>query len=231
MKKRNSSHRRGFTLIEVLVVMVILGVLMLIGLPILRSFLLRSQMVAFGTQLQSTIQRARSEAVKQGFPVVVQLQPDDNRIRAYVDIPAFDGTGARTDTPLTFEPEVGLLAPETDRILFEVRFPNAVILGSPVGEDLIDGMTNISAGPPETADVSERVLVFNPNGSAGALGAFRFAAPGESKNYLEAEVEFVSTGKTTLKKWDCNDSVWRSRNDAVSGRPAWEWYQKFSGSC
>ena len=230
MRKRTIARQRGFTLIEMLVVVVITAVLMLIGIPVLQGILARAQVVTFGTKIQSTLQRARFEAIKQGFPVVVQLQPDDNKIWAYIDVPAFDGDGARTDTPLTLEPEEGLLPVETDRVLFEVNLPSAVVFDAPGAEPLIEGMTNISGGPPEGADLTELVLVFTPNGSVDALGAFRFAARGSTNNFLETRVEFASTGKSSLLKYDCEDNTWRYRDENLEGKPAWTWYRS-GGAC
>lgn len=232
MQKRAFRGRSGFTLIEMLIVVVIVGVLMTIGIPLLRETLLRAQIVSFGTQVQSSFQRARYDAIKLGLPVVVQILPDEAEMRAYVDVPAFDPAGARTDPPLVFQPEVGLQSAETDRVLFRTPLPNAVVFEAPAAEDQIDGLTNISGGAVEDADPSERVLVFGPDGAVQDLGAFRFGARGNSKNFLEARLEFASTGKTSLLKYDCKDSVWRFRDEEVPGRKkAWEWYGRFSGAC
>ena len=228
MKKRTRSAREGFTLIEALIVVVIAGILMTIGLPKLRETMLQAQMVSFGTEIQSVFQRARFEAIRRGLPVVVQMVPDERRIRAYVDVPAFDDDGNRTDVPLELAPEVGLLEPETDHVLFDVRVPNAVVFDAPGAEELIDGMTNISGRAPEDALPSELVLVFSSTGAAQDLGAFRFRGQGSANNFLEARVDFASTGKTTLRKWDCDDSVWRSRDEEVIGRKAWIWYGYFA---
>lgn len=232
MQKRAHERRSGFTLIEMLIVLVVAMVLMTIGIPVLRGTLLRAQVASFATQLQSTFQSARFEAIKQGLPVVVQIVPDEGLVRTYVDVPAFDAAGVRTDTPFALEPEPGLQNIETDRVLLQLTTPNAVIFDAPAGEDTVVGMTNISGGAPEDADLSERVLVFNADGAVQALGAFRFAARGDSKNFLEARLDFAATGKSSLLKYDCKDSVWRLRDEDVPGRTnAWEWYGRFSGGC
>lgn len=230
MRKKSLSRQRGFTLIELLIVIVIVGVMTLIGIPVLRGILIQSQMVTFGSQIQSAMQRARFEAIKTGFPVVVQLQPNERAVRAYVDIPALDIDGARTDTPFVFEPVDGLSFRETDNVLFTIQLPRAADFIAPAAEPVVDGMTNISGGAPDEAEASERVLVFNPDGSAATLGAFRFGDQQLGMNFLEARVQFVASGKMVLQKYDCNDDVWRRKDDDVDDGKAWTWYQ-FGDSC
>jgi prepilin-type N-terminal cleavage/methylation domain-containing protein len=67
MKTRN----RGFTLLELMVVLVIAGVLLGIGVPGMRSFILNGRMTAAANDLMAALHLARSEAIKRRVPVVV----------------------------------------------------------------------------------------------------------------------------------------------------------------
>lgn len=61
-----SRFGRGFTLIEVLVVVAIMGIVMAIGLPGLRSMMDNQKMKSATFDLVTTVMQARSEAIKYG---------------------------------------------------------------------------------------------------------------------------------------------------------------------
>lgn len=63
--KRNFQHS-GFTLIEVLVVVLLLGIMSIIGAPGMLGFLRRSKVSAAESQLQGALQEIQREAIKRG---------------------------------------------------------------------------------------------------------------------------------------------------------------------
>jgi len=62
---------RGFTLVEMMVVIAILAVLVAIGVPNVREYILDARVSTQGTELVSDLAFARSEAVSRGRSVVV----------------------------------------------------------------------------------------------------------------------------------------------------------------
>ncbi len=54
----------GFTLTELLITLAIVGILMTVGVPSLRSFMQRNQLIASSNELLSAFHVARSEAIK-----------------------------------------------------------------------------------------------------------------------------------------------------------------------
>ncbi len=62
---------RGLTLIELMVVLVIAAILLTVGLPSLVSFIQSNRVATEISSLDSDLQFARSEAIKQGIPVSV----------------------------------------------------------------------------------------------------------------------------------------------------------------
>ncbi|CAK0772578.1 type IV fimbrial biogenesis protein FimT [Gammaproteobacteria bacterium] len=61
----------GFTLTEIMVTLGVAGIVLVIGVPSLRSVMQTNQVVAHSNDFLSALSRARSEAVTKGFPVVV----------------------------------------------------------------------------------------------------------------------------------------------------------------
>lgn len=67
---------RGFTLVELLVVMVIIGILMSAAVPMFSSYVARNEINSEITAFSSSLRLARSEAIKRLVPVTVC--PSDN---------------------------------------------------------------------------------------------------------------------------------------------------------
>ncbi|SNY98619.1 GspH/FimT family pseudopilin [Halomonas sp. hl-4] len=68
-------RQRGFTLIELMLVLVIAALLMLIAVPSFSTFMARQQLAGDVNQLQSVMTFARSEAIKQRQPITVKFSP------------------------------------------------------------------------------------------------------------------------------------------------------------
>jgi type IV fimbrial biogenesis protein FimT len=67
---------RGLTLIELMVVLVVAAILLTVGLPSLVSFIQSNRVATEISSLDSDLQFARSEAIKQGIPVSVCASSD-----------------------------------------------------------------------------------------------------------------------------------------------------------
>ena len=61
----------GFTLIELMIALAILGILLAVGLPSLKSFMQSSQTVASTNELIAAFNVARSEAIKRNISVTI----------------------------------------------------------------------------------------------------------------------------------------------------------------
>lgn len=65
------SRSRGFTLIELMITLMVVGVLVGVAVPSFQALMTRNRLVAEINELVGTLQFARSEAVKRGQDVVV----------------------------------------------------------------------------------------------------------------------------------------------------------------
>lgn len=73
-----SPKASGFTLIELMVVVTIIGVLLGVGVPAFRDATLSSKLSGYANSLVASIRTARSEAIKRNSRVVVCLSSNGN---------------------------------------------------------------------------------------------------------------------------------------------------------
>ena len=114
------ASRRGFTLIEVMIVVVVTGLLFLIGLPRLRDGVLRNNVYQERAAVSSLYSRARAVSIEQGrmgylarngnrITVLVRLTPSGaawaDTIGVVEDLNArFGVTVTATDDTIRFDP-------------------------------------------------------------------------------------------------------------------------------
>lgn len=68
-------NQRGFTLIELILVLAIAALLMMLAAPAFSTFMARQQLSGDVNQIQSVLTFARSEAIKQRQPITVKFSP------------------------------------------------------------------------------------------------------------------------------------------------------------
>lgn len=69
-------NRSGFTLIELMITIAVLAILAAIALPSFKSTLERRQIIGAAENLQTDLQYARSEAIKQNQTILFQFDVD-----------------------------------------------------------------------------------------------------------------------------------------------------------
>ena len=194
------SRQAGFTLIESLIVLAVIGILILISAPAFLNMLNRFKLSGTTRELASLMQAARLEAIKMNAPAHVNYDPTSNNFFAFVDL----------------DRDEVLLAPP-DRILGgRVIVPRKVDFWGPTdvaanGANAIDGWDS-----PPTARLGP---IFRPDGSVDRAGAFRLRDSND--NFLEVRVATPATGRIVLRKWFPAESAFYLNGE--SGRK-WVWY-------
>ena len=85
-------RQSGFTLVEVLVAMAIMGILMAVAMPEVASFLQTNKMKAAASDVFSGVQLARAEAVRRNLPVQFGLTASPVALNA-VAAPVYSASG------------------------------------------------------------------------------------------------------------------------------------------
>jgi type IV fimbrial biogenesis protein FimT len=70
-ERRRGAMSRGFTLIELMVAIMVLGILLGVAVPSFRDAALSSRLTAYANDLVASAQIARSEAIKRNAPVTL----------------------------------------------------------------------------------------------------------------------------------------------------------------
>jgi prepilin-type N-terminal cleavage/methylation domain-containing protein len=98
-----AGNRKGFTLVEMIVVVAMIGLIMAITLPNFAGFLRRERIMGLRSQLVSDLYYARSLAIANRRTFAVEFQPGEYRI-----VDTSDGSVERTiEAPRGVEFEAG----------------------------------------------------------------------------------------------------------------------------
>jgi type IV fimbrial biogenesis protein FimT len=92
------SENQGFTLIELMVGVVLVSILLSIGVPMFRDFILAQKLRATSSDLSRTVITARSEAVKRNR--TVEVTPDGDGWGAGWTVNELDSASAIVEPPL-----------------------------------------------------------------------------------------------------------------------------------
>lgn len=198
--------RRGFTLIEMLVVMAIMLALVALGIPALQLAMHESKIRGITTEVTVLMRQARIDAIKTSGQGVVQIIPstgagDPGHVRAFSD----RNSNATLDAG---EPVLG-----------NIPLPTGISFVDCAGKtdkDSVDGFFTDPAGGPNLA-------VFTGSGSLKVdedknvtEGAFRFGDP--YGNVMEVFVKPITTAKIQIRK--CEAGAYVANNENAK---AWTW--------
>jgi prepilin-type N-terminal cleavage/methylation domain-containing protein len=126
------SHRRGFTLIEMMLTVAIIGILAALAYPVLIRQRPRAQLLGTTTELFSLLRNARQNALATGRNTVVMLFPQapssergTGRV-VVVEDPANTWFGGTAPNFQTFS---ATASPRADSLIGVLEFPNGITVG------------------------------------------------------------------------------------------------------
>lgn len=193
------AQERGFTLIEMLVVLAILSIAALFSMPYLFAQIQRSKLLGVTSQVSGLMRLARMDAIKYSRCAAVGINLSTRKVNAFSD-------------------KDGDCLPDAGEEIGEVILPNSVVFGAPgdvcnlTGEASFQGFSTWAGNP--------NMALFRSDGSIDATGAFCFKSEAMgtgAPNYLEVSVAPAATARIALRKWESTDWI---END---GTGAWKW--------
>jgi len=214
MPRKHLKRRGGFTLIEALVVVAIVGIAALILVPALQKFMHRSRMEGFVRQVAQVMNQGRLESIRRGANVIVRIDTTNNDVVAFADV---DGVNAGDPPDMLYNPVAGVSDPKrTDYEVSRVHIPGDIQRIAPGTQKTEDGFTT---DPTSTTD---GIAVFQSTGGVIDEGSFRFGD--DLDNYLEVRVAPAATARIALRMW--NPSLPANPNDPA---PNNHWYEPGEG--
>jgi prepilin-type N-terminal cleavage/methylation domain-containing protein len=235
-------EERGFSLLEVLITVAILGLLSLLAAPFAGKIIRRSQTLAAYSSMRQALAAARLQAVKRGVNVVVlfsvtpekkiQMHTFQDRANTEAALTAAQEAAASNFEQDTFGPPTD---PTNEPTLGEFLLPSTVVVWKQGGtkDDTGAGIAFDEYTPPGslTSDpaLTDRVA-FLPTGgiappedtttsglpnSAGGRGIY--VADFAGKNYFRVTVDSDVSGRLRVEKYQADAPV----GYRASG---WTWY-------
>ena len=234
---RQRRGQRGYTLIELAVVGLILGIISVVAIPALHTVIRRAKLEGLTREIAVALQGARQESIKMGVDVVVQFRNSTDSEAA--SLLAF------ADIPVGIDPPNRIFEPDDTKPHRSVDYQVArTFLGNPrrnkqmrfdfaAPADATDGSFWGFSDAEETGDpLADKIIIFRPDGSIEERGGFRFgdyrephgdADAGQCGNCFEVRVAPAATAKISFLKYNYAEEEWvpSSRRD---GRTLWKWY-------
>jgi Tfp pilus assembly protein FimT len=237
------SRVSGFSLVELLVVMVIMMALVAVTIPEIRSLLNRAKLTGAAQEIASVVRVARFEAIRRSCTTVVQVNYANNSLLAFADLN--NAAGALTPdliyNPPTAAQNSTLKVRSYDYTILTYNLPNGVHWwgaadNSPNGNNAVSGFT----GSPTSG--APNIAVFNSDGSVQATGAFRIgsgtaprtvaAGSDNVDNFLAVNVSPLATARIYVTKYNpfvtLDPSLYYEQGQIPTGpgvgTPLWVWY-------
>ena len=201
---------QGFTLIEVVVIMAVIGILMTAVTPAIQQQIRIAKLRGFVRETSTLLQKARFESIKNNVPAVVEIDSSNGLLFAFADV---HGASATEASDGVFNPLLAATARTTDYEIGRLGLPSGVRFAflATTDQASIDGFG-------KGGDPAIKQAIFESDGSVLELGAFRFGD--RRDNFLEARVAPAATARIEVRKWDATASEWRAFGEG--GKP-WEW--------
>lgn len=187
MSNRPQRRRKGFSLIETLIVVAIMGILVMVGMPNLMAIFKRAKLTGAAQEAVSVLRKARYEAIRRSTNVCVSpRQPaatDPMTFGAFID----------ANGDCIFDPGDEPMQWAVFNLPDGVRFEGPGGVPNNTGFPVLEGFSRLS---------------FAPNGVAGAVGAYRLGLiyqvgdPVTQRDFLEIRLPNVNSGKIEVRKYE-----------------------------
>lgn len=168
----SDARQRGFTLIEALVALALVGVLVVVFVPMGRQALVRAELEGAARRAAVLVQQSRIEAIRRGIPVAVRADVTTGEAESFSD----------ADDDQQFD---------ADDRLHQMKLSTRLSWTAPPSQAVLEGFPDGEGRP---------MVVFEPDGSLRQEAFLRLGD--DRGNYLELRIELPGTPRTKIRKWD-----------------------------
>ncbi len=190
-----TASAKGFTLVEAIVIVAIVGLAVTVGFPLLQNYLNRAKVEGAMRRTMVLFRQARYEAIRESRTITVQADQSGKWIDIYWDQ---DGDN---------------VADPGETVQSRYFLPGGIEFKSHDSAGLADTFPTL-----RTVGTSAYVD-FNNDGSVLSQGAIRLGD--QRANFVEVDISPAATAKVTLRKWDASESAWITWGE--EGK-SWKWY-------
>lgn len=191
----STTGQQGFTLYELLVTVLVMGIIVGLGVPNLLEFVRNNRMAAAANDLVSALHAARNTAVSERVPVTLCLS-----LNPLADAPSCDADAVEVATQGGYvvwtNPSADAVIDAGERIILQRADPQQIALFGDSGyvHFGIDGFVADIAG---AGDAATEILLCDPRGNtavSGSLSAARgLRIPATGRPALLVEVDEIAT--------------------------------------
>jgi prepilin-type N-terminal cleavage/methylation domain-containing protein len=205
---------RGFTTIELIVVVAIIGLLAAIVIPAATGILRRQRLTAVAREVEIVLQRARMQALKANRPVSVYVDLANSQVMSFYDLNCNGVYDAGTDQLLKAG---GTYALPTTSAAFQAPGGNVSVATTAVAPasvtvvtfGLQGGLVALSCPTGRTCPTDGCAAVsLQTLGGSNARSYSIFVSDAvrgvsaSAKNYFQISITHFGTGRMDLTKWD-----------------------------
>lgn len=215
--KRDFKNKGGFTIVELLIVIAIIGILAVIGVPEINRFSADYKVRTCATDLIQNMKVARAMAIKENREYIVVFDTANNRYLIGFDGDVVQDNNLITTNSDTFgickdidndrlpEGDVPHSAPNADipecvKVINLSNCGNSVVFGFPGSTPIGPGGTTV---PASGENFNSSVADFNPDGSAGNIGSVYFQHTERGYSYCAR----VSNSAAAMNMWKWNGDI------------------------